>query len=205
MFKCFEDQISTGWCLLKKLTRILKNLYLDMRFGGKFLGGTVTSEFEGAHDTANTDYAAMPFIFNGRINSTDILVDVGCGKGRVINWWLSQGYQNKIVGIELNPVIAAETRKRLRKYKNVEILTGSVIQNAPKNATIFYLFNPFNKEITSEFKGRIESLYNGNTVTIYYYNCIHVDVFRESPFWEIEEVSTPHHKLAIITKIVNKI
>ena len=33
------------------------------------------------------------------VNSDDVLVDVGCGKGRFFNWALSKGYKNKIIGI----------------------------------------------------------------------------------------------------------
>lgn len=64
----------------------------------------------GANGVYHTDYSVINTIFSlVPIGEQDVLVDVGCGKGRVINYWLSQGYTNKMVGLELDPQVAAQT------------------------------------------------------------------------------------------------
>ena len=62
---------------------------MDLRYGG-LLRGTLPNRFLhlGAHHAANTPYFILPIIFDGIIHDDDVLVDVGCGKGRVLNWWL---------------------------------------------------------------------------------------------------------------------
>ena len=78
-----------------------------------------------AERSSNVTYYALSLIFKGEtIAPDDVLVDVGCGKGRVLNWWLSKRLPNRIVGLELDPEVAAHTRHRLRKYRNVTIITG---------------------------------------------------------------------------------
>ena len=71
----------------------------------------------------------LPKLFNERngtaIKSSDVLVDVGCGRGRVINWWLSLGLGNKIVswlprllprGAILRMTQASQRRRAKPKY-----------------------------------------------------------------------------------------
>ncbi len=84
---------------------------------GAFLGGTVKTPYAdlGIHDSASTDYGALPQIFENAISPSDVLVDIGCGKGRVINWWLSRGYTNRMVGLEIDSEVARQTADRLRK------------------------------------------------------------------------------------------
>jgi hypothetical protein len=126
-------------------------------------------------------------IFKGEsIAPEDVLVDVGCGKGRVLNWWLSRGLRNQIVGLEIDPEIAAHTRHRLRKYRNVTIVTGDGIENLPADGTLFFLFNPFQKPMVSRFQERILQLPRRDKVRIYYYNCAHADVFENDPRFSIE-------------------
>lgn len=183
--------------------RLLHNALLDLRYGA-FLGGTIKSPYAnlGILDTASTDYAAMPLIFEGIVQDSDVLVDIGCGKGRVINWWLSQGLRNKMVGIELDEKVALKTQRRLRRYQNVQIIGGDALDLLPDNGTLFYLFNPFNEPWVFAFKARIAALVaRHNARMILYYNCVHVDVFRRDPDWIVDEVELcrPFHRLALVT------
>jgi spermidine synthase len=91
---------------------IVRSFLTDLRYGG-ILTGSVNTQHRhlGAYNVVNSAYSVLPHIFAGRIGPRDVLVDVGCGKGRVINWWLSQGLRNRIVGIEINPAVAAATAK----------------------------------------------------------------------------------------------
>ncbi len=122
-----------------------------------------------------------------RIKPSDILVDIGCGKGRVINWWLQHGYRKRIVGIELDDQIAAETCKRLNRHKNVTTIAGDAIQNIPADGTLSYLYNPFTTRTISAFKNRLMGISDKpDNIMILYYNCKHVDVFQNDPAWTVE-------------------
>jgi len=177
--------------LVNKYVRVLRNLMIDFRYGGKFLGGTEKTRYSifGAYNTSNSDYALLAYLFKDKIKESDVLVDVECGKGRVINWWLSQGLKNKIIGLELDPEIAAKTRSRLRYYKNVTIIAGDALKNIPREATILYLYNPFNRIVMEKLKVRLVDLFgDSGDISIYYYNSVHADVFENDPVWVIENV-----------------
>jgi methyltransferase family protein len=164
------------------------NLAYDLRFG-EILRGDVATRFSelGAERSSNVSYYALSLIFKGEtIAADDVLVDVGCGKGRMINWWLSRQLPNQIVGLELDPEIAARTRHRLRKYRNVTIVTGDGPENLPTDGSLFFLYNPFQKAVVSRFKERILQLPRRDRIRIYYYYCLHVDVFENDPSFSIE-------------------
>ncbi len=76
-----------------------------------------------------------------------MLVDIGCGKGRVINFWLHQGLTNRLIGLELDPDVATAAQQRLAPYRNVQIIVGDAIENLPTDGTLFYLYNPFERPI----------------------------------------------------------
>jgi SAM-dependent methyltransferase len=186
---------------IAKLRERVCNVLLDLRFGVP-LYGSIPSKYQhlGAHSTENSSYSSLEVLFRNRISANDVLVDVGCGKGRVINWWLSKRLQNRLVGIELDAQVAQRTRTRLRRFSNVQILTGNAIDLLPDNATCLFLYNPFGAEVMHEFKCRLKQiLVSGPTkkITIIYLNCKHVDVFREDDQCSIK-TGFAGHPFAII-------
>jgi SAM-dependent methyltransferase len=188
-----------------RVRRLVRNAATDLRFGG-FLGGSEVTRFgaSGAYDTSNTDYLVLSAIFRDRIAPDDVLVDVGCGKGRVLNHWLASGLKNKIVGIELDPDVAARTRRRLRRYRNVTVLVGDAVQLLPMEATVCYLFNPFGEEAVARFKASFES--NCPSALLMYYNPKHLGRFSADDTWQVETVDLkpqlppgyPAHALALL-------
>jgi hypothetical protein len=125
----------------------------------------------------------LPHIFADRIHDDDVLVDVGCGKGRVINWWLSLGLRNRIVGIELDPEVASATEKRLRKFDNVEIVNADATMAVPDEATLLYMYSPFDQGSMHRFKADLERRFRRRGITALYWNPEYVEVFRDDPQW----------------------
>jgi len=193
-----------------EILRSCKNALTDFRYGG-FSGGYIRNPAPGAHGTGATDYAIMSQLFDGRIHPDDVLVDVGCGRGRVINWWLSQGLANRIYGLEQLRDVGEATRRRLRPYKNVTIIIGDAIDHLPDDGTLFYLFNPFDERIVRRFADRLWRLAEGKRVTVIYFAPVHLDVFKVALCWRIKEleVRVPsagqfeerHKRFAVITPV----
>ncbi len=192
----------------KKIIRLGRNVISDLRYG-VFLGGVKKSPFAdiGAYDTANSDYEALSFLFSDNIVSNiaerHILVDVGCGKGRVLNYWLNKFPSNKIYGIELDSEIATLISRRLRSYPNVTILCGDVRDLIPTDGTLFYLFNPFDEIILNGFLHSLRQSIAGSTaksISVIYYNPVHIDVFLADDACEVREVILPDrfHKAFLI-------
>jgi hypothetical protein len=193
--------------LFVRASRIAYNAFLDARYGA-LLGGEIPSRFThlGAKETANSDYLALARILADPVSPDDVLVDVGCGKGRVINWWIRRGLTNKIVGIELDDAVASRTRKRLSRYSNVTIVTGHAVANVPADGTLFYLYNPFTADVLAAFKKRLAELgRERGRVRIVYNNCRHVDIFADDEEWNLNVVdvggspAAPYDQAAFIS------
>lgn len=191
----------------------LFDLLIDLRYSRKCLKGNLKTLYKhlGANDVYHTKYSAMPLIFRYvPISKGDVLVDIGCGKGRVINYWLCRKLKNKIIGLELDKDVAKMTKKNFARWKNVTIIQGDAIENLPKDGTIFYFYNPFSEEIVQKFEEALAQNYKNKPITIVYYNPKSVHVFRNSR-WRIKHINfekdlgkkrwgriNKYHELAII-------
>ncbi len=158
----------------------------------------------GAYGHVPTDVSALRYIFRKyRICPDDVLVDVGCGKGRVIAWWLSRGYRNRIIGIELDEELALFAKHIFSEYDNVTIIHGDIIDSWPKDSNVFYLFNPFDRGTMLKFKSKLKAnvRIKGKTghsdtqlskeiLAIYYYP-VHIDVFLDDPVFIVEKIKQP--------------
>jgi SAM-dependent methyltransferase len=169
----------------------LRTWYLDLKFGGS-CGGEKDSPFAalGMKGTQSAHYWTLDVLFRKRaklqIGRSDVFVDVGCGKGRVINYWLHRGYTNRIVGVEIDPEIAELPRRRLERFPNVTIITGDICDNIPEDGTIFWLFNPFNEFVMRRFKRKLEEVFvDRRNVTLLYYLCYQVKLFHNDPNWRV--------------------
>ena len=170
-----------------------RNLILDLRYGG-YCGGRVPSRFEelGAHATTSTFYSELAELFdpdNGiRVSPSDVLVDIGCGKGRVVNFWLKQGLlSNRLIGLELDPDFAAETQRRLAPYHNVHIIVGDAIENLPIDGTLFYLYNPFGPVVVHSLADRLFAIAKTRDIRIVYFSCFFLDAFSRDQ-WDIRHL-----------------
>lgn len=160
----------------------------------------------GAYNTEDTSYDVLKYLFR-RVTprSDDVIVDVGCGRGRVINYLLSRGLKNEIYGLELDPDVAADTAARLAKYGNVRIVVGDAIENLPLQGTLFYLYNPFAEFVVRRLNAKLVSLPNMDRVRVIYYNCLHVGPFRGDPAWWVEMHPVPGRRdAALISAAANK-
>jgi hypothetical protein len=173
----------------------LRDFYLDMRFGA-YCGWRKPSPHAqaGATNTQSTSYRHLEMLFQRAgiaITEEDVLVDIGCGKGRVINYWLNCGFRNRMIGIELDEVVARHTKRRLRQFANVTIVAGDVLHHLPPDGTVFYAFNPFDSDVMRKLKSRlVEYRLQGKNVALIYCNCCHVDIFRDDPDWDIDDLGS---------------
>lgn len=207
------------YVIIYSFRECIYEVYFDCCFSGKLLRGNCKSAYKhlGANDVYHTKYSVMPLIFGFvPINRRDILVDVGCGKGRVINYLLSRRLKNKIIGLELDPKVAECTRQHLSRWRNVIILTGDAIVNLPLEGTIFYFYNPFSEEKVREFELALSQRFHNKPVKIIYYNPRSLHVFQNDN-WTINYINfekdlgikcwgriNKYHDLAIITRPVSK-
>lgn len=110
---------------------------------------------------------------SGYIDSQNILVDYGCGKGRV-GFYLNYAIGCSAIGIEYDKRIcqyAWQNQKTYTGKKNVEILCMNAETYEIKNADCFYFFNPFSVEILRSVMGQIMTSYyvNPRQMRLFFY------------------------------------
>ncbi len=188
-----------GRTLRHIFTAVLPKIYLDLRFGGGYCFDVPElNKGTGLHGLVHSNLADLHFVFGHvTIQPSDVLVDVGCGAGRVLNYWLSLGLPNKLIGIEYDPETARRAVRTYRRRRNVEILEGDAVEIAPAcGGTLFYFFNP----LMPDGVARFEAALRGRPVRVLYYYPRYPQAF-ENEAWRIEHIpdgGTPY-PLMIIT------
>ena len=107
-----------------------------------------------------------------------------------------------MIGFEINNLVADKLRINLSRFKNVEIKSNNIFDCFPIQANIFYLFNPFKKEMMQDFREQIWKIKENNPI-ILYYNPTCLEVFEGERFKiELKNMPEKHfgvdYKLAII-------
>ena len=111
-----------------------------------------------------TPYSVLERLANsGLISKTDVVLDYGCGKGRV-DFFLSYQTKAKTIGIEYDERIyqrAIDNQKTSTSRAKAEfVLSRAEEYEVPAEVNRFYFFNPFSVEILHKVIARIfESYY----------------------------------------------
>ncbi len=178
-----------------RIHQIFKNFFLDIKYAGAYLGIPLYNEnkSEGFTNTTSSEYDILTELFQKlKISRDDVIVDVGCGNGRVLGWLTANYPQNQVIGIEIDPNVAASTKKRMRKYCHVEVIVGNCLdKDTMQKGTVFYLFHPFHEQSMRKFaallkeRGNLDQFVDQRPLIVYH-NCHCLNVFEEDPVWKIE-------------------
>lgn len=125
---------------------------------------------------------------------TDVFVDVGAGKGKMLYYAAQLGFE-KCIGIELSGTLvqlAEHNLRRLGLRASVELLQRDASKLSPvdiSSGTVFYLYNPFSEEILTKF---LESITKSRTlrkrvITVVYCNARHPAPFEQHGFAVLRE------------------
>ena len=127
------------------------------------------------HPYEPTPYSVLERLANcGLIGKNDVVLDYGCGKGRV-GFFLSYRRSAKTIGIEYDDRIyqgALENQKTtISRIKPDFVLTHAEEYEVPAEVNRCYFFNPFSVEILHSVCARIiESWYeNSREVFLFFY------------------------------------
>lgn len=122
-----------------------------------------------------TSYAVLERLAkSGYVGKDDILIDYGCGKGRV-SFYMNHAVGCDSVGIEYDPALCAAADENLSGYTarrgKVSFKCVSAEDYLPGNETCFYFFNPFSEKILRSVLGRIyESYYTSpRSMKLFFY------------------------------------
>lgn len=110
-----------------------------------------------------TPYAVLERLANsGFIRKKDVVLDYGCGKGRV-DFFLEYQTRAKCIGIEYDEriyAIAEDNRKSAVSAQNVSFsLTNAENYEVPDMVNRCFFFNPFSVEVLKKVMARIMESY----------------------------------------------
>lgn len=113
-----------------------------------------------------TPYSVLERLANsGFICKRDVVIDYGCGKGRV-DFFLSYQTKANTIGIEYDERIyksALENQNTaVSREKSQFVLVGAEAYEVPLEVNKFYFFNPFSVEILHKVMARIRESYYEN-------------------------------------------
>lgn len=126
------------------------------------------------HPYEPTPYAVLERLADsGYIRSDSIVIDYGCGKGRV-GFFLRHCLKCRTIGLEYDPQIyeqALWNQGQYEKTENIMFLCENAAEYKIKDADCFYFFNPFSVEILKSVLARILDSYyeQPRTMKLFFY------------------------------------
>jgi SAM-dependent methyltransferase len=120
---------------------------------------------------APTDYRYIRRAFRLlNISEDDVLLDIGCGFGRVILFAAKFYSFHKVIGLDISTYMTAVAKENRAKAigrlncKNVEIIArDATLYDIPDDVTVIYFFNPFAGEaLTKVFEAIRNSMIRKN-------------------------------------------
>ena len=147
----------------------------DAALGIRTIGRDETGADQYHHPYEPTPYCVLERLADsGMVRSSDVVLDYGCGKGRV-GFFLSSRTRVRTIGIEYDRRIyemAQENLKTAIPGATPEfVLTRAEAYALPETVSRCYFFNPFSAEILRKVMARIlESYYeNPREMFLFFY------------------------------------
>lgn len=184
----------------RRVTSRLGNLFWELRLGVSTRG---LSGLESA-TTERIFYGTIPyksiFLVLERLGLTpsDVFVDLGCGKGRVLCCAALSNVE-EVIGIEYSEELcrAAESNTRSMRGRRspISVMNIAAEEFDYLRGTVFYLFHPFGENTLREVLLRMQAaLYKKvRPIRIAYVNPFHQAVLRSAGWLEEYEHWDPGH------------
>jgi len=147
--------------------------------------GTPSSLFDGVISLWRDTLITTPYSLRDYT-----LIDIGCGKGRVVMLASDVGFR-KVIGVELNPALASIARQNLAKWQGANhICTDIAIHHAdaldapiPESPVLIYFFNSFDAYLTQLLLDRLQALSQTRSTPIdfIYTRPEHAELFERVP------------------------
>lgn len=164
-------------------------IIMDLKFSKRVLSKTIFNDNESMYPVQCLSYPYIIELFKKvRFDSRDVFVDIGCAWGRLIGYLEKRTPIKKFIGIEINVGIAREAKDIFKNYNNVSIIEGDVLDYIPLEATIFYLFNPFNADILDLFLYKIEDEIDHPVTLMYLYPTCKEVFKKHNRYWFLSEI-----------------
>lgn len=123
------------------------------------------------------------------LQPTDVLYDLGCGKGRIL-CVAARGRMQRVIGVELFDelgAVARENARRLRGRKSpIDVVCTDATLLDYDDGTVFVLYNPFGEATMAAVLARLRDSWKRNPrdIRIGYYMALYEHLFAQEPWLE---------------------
>ena len=141
----------------------LEDFIIDRRICGQNLNPYVASIDRddkngiGGTGSQSTHYAFLKRIFaDVRLTSSDVFMDVGCGKGRVLAFLVKEKCPCPLYGIEHNEAVGRLALNWAKRYEQIHIIIGDALGHDYNPYTVLTLARSFLKQTFCDFVEHLE-------------------------------------------------
>ena len=120
-----------------------------------------------------------------KLNAPMHFVDYGCGKGKALLEAINAGAK-EVTGVDINVSLLEDCALNMRmkhpNFENVNLIRQDAVDfNPPKDANVFFFFNPFTEYVMGEVFLNIWNSYNANPrqIFIVYVTPMHRYIFSD--------------------------
>lgn len=158
----------------------------DSMWDGKLNISTQSVDYS-LEDDQNYGYDPTPYIVLEKlvqldlIDKDDVIVDYGCGMGRV-GFFINSQIGCNVVGIDHSEGLLEKANENLKSYggENIVFVHAKAEEYLPDEANCLYFFNPFSSHIFQKVLKRIEESYVRNPreiLVFFYYSTIEYKLY----------------------------
>ena len=132
----------------------------DRKVCGQSLSACEHVDIEGVTGYQAASYWELDRLFKKEVfTANDHIIDVGCGKGRLLAYMLRRNFPGAISGVEISPHLAAIVRQWTQRVGNskVHVIEGDALELNYNPYTLLYIFRPFTTAFFQAFIQRVEA------------------------------------------------
>ncbi len=139
------------------------------------------------HASQPSHYRLLEQVFRkAKFTAQDAIIDVGCGKGRILAYLTEQGVESQLTGVELNQEVIETCKQWTRKYPNIHIVEGNVLDMDLTPFSVMVMANPFGTSVLLQLLEKIERELRHPLTLYYIYDHVHGNTIDHRPGWTLK-------------------
>jgi SAM-dependent methyltransferase len=142
------------------------------RLLGAHLGPKVGKDYPNWGYAPSSLEAGTKLFEGAALGPSDVLFDVGAGRGKVALLALALTGCKKVVAVERSEAMADHLRKaadRLGLSERLEVVLGDATEQDYSRSTAFYFFNPFVGEVMKKVSAQLQAVVQDHPVRVLSY------------------------------------
>jgi SAM-dependent methyltransferase len=165
----------------------LSNLMWERRLDISTRGVVPVDHPDAAH-YATTSYPSIDRVLRRLdLQQSDVLVDVGSGKGRVL-CCAARYLMTGVIGVDLSASLNEQARANVSRARGlrtpVAVFTALAEEFDYSDCTVFYFFSPFGEQTMRKVLSKVHADRGERPVRIAYANPAHAELFAELAWLE---------------------